>query len=212
MRKVPRTTSIVAVSLIALTVLLSGCETARDWLRGWRTTEPPPEPIILGAPEANSYLTELYRLADGDPVTQIEIFADAESEATLIPGTQTRLRFALILASAGHTGSDPVKAQSMLRELLARPELMTSAEVSLATIFLKDVETRIVLDNESRRLRAEYQRAASTTEAATARRIAQMENENRELRDALAETEAKLEAITSIERSIREHSGENEPQ
>ena len=197
------------MSMIVLAVLLSGCETTQRWLQGRQTAEPT-EPIILGAPEANSYLAELYRLAEGDPATQAEIYADAESEATLTPGTQTQLRYALILAAAGHGGSDPVKAQSLLRELLAQPELMTSAEVSLATIFLKDVEARIVLDNEARRLRAEYQRAASTEEAAVARRIAEIEDENRQLRDALAEAEAKLEAITSIERSIREQSSENE--
>lgn len=209
MRDAPTTTRFVSTGMILLSVLLSGCETAQGWLQGRRTAEPP-DPIILGAPQPNSYLSELYRLAAGDPATQAEIFADAESEATLTPGTQTKLRYALILAAAGHAGSDPVEAQSLLRELLAQPELMTAAEVSLATIFLRDVEARIVLDNEARRLRAEYQRAASTEEAAVARRIAQIESENRELRDALAEAEAKLEAITSIERSIREQSGENE--
>ena len=209
MRKAPRRNRNLSTAIIVAVLLLSGCETTQRWLQGRQTAEPD-EPIILGAPEANSYLAELYRLAEGDPATQAEIFADAESEATLTPGTQTRLRYALILAAAGHGGSDPVSAQSLLRELLAQPELMTSAEVSLATIFLKDVEARIVLDNEARRLRAEYQRAASTEEAAAARRIARIENENRQLRDSLAEAEAKLEAITSIERSIREQSGENE--
>jgi hypothetical protein len=196
--------------VIVLTIPLSGCETAKSWLQGWRTEEPT-EPVILRAPEANGYLTELYRLADGDPATQAEIYADAESEATLTPSTQSELRFALILASAGHPGGDPVKAQSLLRELLAQPELMTSTEISMATIFLKDVEARIVLNNETRRLRTEYQQAASIEEAATTRRISQIENNNRQLREALAEAEAKLEAITSIERSIREQSGENEP-
>jgi len=211
MRNAPRKTRIVPAGMIVLAVLLSGCETTQRWLQGRQTAEPT-EPIILGAPDANSYLTELYSLAEGDPAMQAEIYADAESEATLTPGTQTQLRYALILAAVGHGGSDPVKAQSLLRELLAQPELMTSAEVSLATIFLKDVEARIVLDNETRRLRAEYQRAASTEGAAVARRIAQIENENRQLRDSLAEAEAKLEAITSIERSIREQSGENQTQ
>ena len=210
MDKARRTTRNLSIGLIVLG-LLSGCETVERWLKG-RQTVAQAEPIILGAPEANSYLTELHRLAEGDPATQAEIFADAESAATLMPGTQTKLRFALILAAAGHGGSDPVSAQSLLHELLAEPELLTPAENALATIFLKDVEARIVLDMETRRLRAEYQRAASTEEAAIARRISLIENENRQLRDSLAEAEAKLEAITSIERSIREQSGENETQ
>jgi hypothetical protein len=40
-------------------------------------------------------------------------------------------------------------------------------------------------------------------------RLARVEAENRELRQSLAEAEQKLEAITSIERSIREQT-ENE--
>ena len=55
-------------------------------------------------------------------------------------------------------------------------------------------------------MRAEYSRAASTERAAIERRIARVEDENRQLRDSLEEAEAKLQAITSIERSIRERS------
>ena len=103
-------------------------------------------------------------------------------------------------------------AQSMFRELLSQPELMTASEVALATIFLADVEARLVLDAEARRLRSENTRAATTEEAAVSRRIARVEAENRQLRESLADAEAKLEAITSIERSIRQQSEENEPQ
>jgi len=200
--------SISGVLLLAL--LLTGCETANRWIKGQRTAEAD-DPIILGAPEANSYLTELHALATGDPATQAELFADAESRAQLTPSTQTRLRYALMLAAAGHAGADPQAAQSLLRELLAQPELLTQSELALATVFLKDAEARIVLDAEARRLRAEYTRAASSEQAAIERRIARVEDENRQLRDSLAEAEAKLEAITSIERSIRERSEDNDP-
>ncbi len=154
----------------------------------------------------------MYRLAGGDPATQAEIFTDAESAATLTPGTSTQLRYALILASPGHSESDSAAAQRILREILSQQELMTPAEISLATIYLKDVETRIVLDSEVRRLRSENNRAASTEAAAINQRLARIEAENRQLRESLAEAEAKLEAITSIERSIREQSGDNDPQ
>jgi hypothetical protein len=197
--------------MLLLALTLAGCETAGRWFKGQRTAEPA-DPIILGAPEANSYLADLYRLAAGDPATQAEIFADAESQATLTPDTRTRLRYALMLASAGHPGSDPQAAQSLLRELLAQPELMTQSELALATVFLEEAEARLVLDAEARRLRAEYTRAANTEQAAIERRIGQVEDENRQLRQSLEEAEAKLEAITSIERSIRERSEESESQ
>ena len=205
------TKGLITAGTLLAAVMLSGCQTATDWLQGRRTADAE-EPVILGAPEANTYLAELFDLASGDPATQAEIYADAESAATLTPGTSTRLRYALILASPGHSESDGAQAQSLLRELLSQRELMTNTEISLATIYLKDVETRIVLDAEARRLRAESNRASSTEAAAINQRLARIEAENRQLREALAAAEAKLEAITSIERSIREHSDSSEPQ
>ena len=211
MHDVHRTMRQLAIVATIAAVGLSGCESTTNWLKGRRTAEPTDE-VVLGASEADAYLTELQQLATGDPATQAEIFADAESAATLTPGTSTQLRYALVLASPGHAASDPAAAQSMFRELLARPEMMTASETALATIFLQDVEERIVLGSEARRLRAENSRAASTEEAAIAQRISRVEAENRQLRQSLADAEAKLEAITSIERSIREQSGENDPQ
>jgi len=207
----PSTKGFITAATLLAAMLLSGCQTTTDWLKGRRTADAD-DPIILGAPEANTYLTELFDLASGDPATQAEIYADAESAATLTPGTSTRLRYALVLATPGHSESNGTQAQSMLRELLSQQELMTSAEISLATIYLKDVETRIVLDAEARRLRAESNRASSTEAAAISQRMARIEAENRQLREALAAAEAKLEAITSIERSIREQSDTNDPQ
>ena len=211
MHKATSTNRQLTLAIVIATVVLSGCESTSNWLKGRRTAEAT-DTVILGAPEANTYLSELQQLASGDPATQAEIFADAESAATLTPGTSTQLRYALVLAAPGHSEADPVAAQGIFRELLVQPEMLTSAEVALATIFLKDVEARIVLDAEARRLRAANTRAATTEEAAVAQRIARVESENRQLRLSLADAEAKLEAITSIERSIREQSGDNEPQ
>lgn len=205
------TNRLFAVATLLVVGLVSGCQTTTDWIKGRRTATAD-DLVILGAPEANTYLTELYELASGDPATQAEIFADAQSAATLTPGTSTRLRYALILATPGHSESNGNEAQSILREILSQQELMTPAEISLATIYLKDVETRLVLDSEARRLRSENSRAATTEAAAINQRLARIEAENRQLRQSLADAEAKLEAITSIERSIREQSGENDPQ
>jgi hypothetical protein len=69
----------------------------------------------------------------------------------------------------------------------------------------------VVLGAEARRLRAENTRAATTEEAAISQRIARVEAENRQLRQALEEAESKLDAVTSIERSIRAQSEENDP-
>ncbi len=153
------------------------------------------EKVILGAPDADQYIQEMYELTAGDPATQAEIFSDAVSAVELTPGPSTRLRYALVLATPGHTGSNAQEAQAVFRELLAQPELMTPSESALATIHLKSVEQQIVLGTETKRARQ-----------GNAQRIATVESENRELRSSLEEAERKLEAITSIERSIREQS------
>jgi len=117
-----------------------------------------------------------------------------------------------VLATPGHSASNPQEAQSLFRELLAATELMTPSENALATIHLKSVEQQIVLGAEARRLRSENTRAATTEEEAIAQRIATVESENRQLRRDLEEAEQKLEAITTIERSIREQADNGEPQ
>jgi hypothetical protein len=205
----PDATPTSRVDLFAIVVILaamaSGCAQTKDWLTGKRTAKAT-ENVILGAPQADRYIQEMYQLASGDPATQAEIYADAESAAKLTPGPSTRLRYALILATPGHSASNPQEAQSLFRELLSQPELMTPSETALATIHLKSVEAQIVLGAETRRLRSENSRAATTEEQAIAQRIASVESENRQLRRSLEEAEQKLEAITSIERSIREQS------
>jgi len=195
----------IGVTVIAV-ALLGGCSQTKRFLTGLSKSDSRSADVaILGAPEAEHYLDELYRLTVGDPATKAEIFADAQSGAQLTPGPQTNLRFALVLATPGHPESDPELAQSLLRELLAQVELMTPAEISLATIHLNSAEQLIVVNAEARRLRTSTSRAARTQEAATNQRLATVEAENRQLQHDLAEAEDKLEAITTIEQSIRSH-------
>ena len=189
------------ITVIAAT--MAGCTQVTDWLKGRRTARAD-SAVILGAPEAEVYLQELYDLAAGDPATQAEIYADSKSAATLTPGPNTQLRFALVLATPGHPESNPVEAESLLREVLAQTELLTPAEISLATIHLNNVARFIVANAEARRLRSSNSRAAQTEEQAVSQRLSSVEAENRRLRRELEEAEEKLEAITSIERSIRE--------
>ena len=204
MAKLGRTGKAHHIALISVIVAtMAGCTQTSDWLKGRRTAKAD-DHVILGAPEADVYLTELSDLAAGDPARQAEIFADAESRALLTPGSNTELRYALVLATPGHPESNPEKAQSMLREVLAQPQLLTPAEISLATIYLSDVERFIVVNAEARRLRDSSSRAARTEEQAISQRLANVEAENRQLRRELEDAENKLDAITSIERSIRE--------
>lgn len=192
-------------ALAALAIaLLGGCAQTMSFFTGkGKSSSTSGDVSILGAPGAEHYLAELYKLAAGDPATRAEIFADAQSGATLTPGPQTNLRFALVLATPGHVEADPELAQSMLREILTQTELMTQAEIALATIHLRSVEQLAIAMSETRRLRASTSRAAKAQETATSQRLATVEADNRRLRRELDEAEDKLEAITTIERSIR---------
>ncbi|MDH3620982.1 MAG: hypothetical protein OER91_08835, partial [Gammaproteobacteria bacterium] len=176
---------------------------AADWLRG-RDQAPTDEAVILGAPDADDYLEELYELSSSDPDKQADIFADADAAAKLTPGPSTNLRFGLVLATPGHAGTDPQRAQGLLSGVLAQSELLTAAEISLATIYLHAVEHLNYVSSEARSLYESTSRAARNEQQATSQRIAAVEEENRRLRSELADAEQKLEAITSIERSIRE--------
>ena len=203
MRNAQRTCRTIA-ALVAVS-LLSGCAQTRGWLdKVSPGSQRGDDPVILGAPDATDYLADLERLATGDPATQVEIYADAESRAKLTPNPSTTLKYALVLATPGHSEADAQQAQSLLRELLTQAPLMTPAEISLAKIYLQSVESRIVLESEARRLRQSNSRQAQTEEQALNQRLATVEAENRRLRSELEDAEEKLEAITSIERSLRE--------
>ncbi len=194
-------------ALAILVALTAGCAQTKEWFNSIRPGGSS-ETTILGAPDAEQYLTEMHELASGDPATQAEIYADAESAAKLTPGPSTKLRYALALATPGYSGSNPQEAQSVFRDLLSQTELMSPAEIALASIHLKVVEEQIVLGAETRRLRSANSRASKTE----AQRIAKVESENQLLRRSLEEAEHKLQAITSIERSIREQSDSGEMQ
>jgi len=189
--------------------LTTGCTHVNEWLSGFRGSTS--ETAGVDGGDAAPYIGEMSLLASGDPATQAEIYADAAAAARLTPDTSSRLRFALVLATPGHPGSDPELAQNILRELLAETELLTPVERSLATIHLGEVEERITLNAETRRLRLASARTNSSEDEAVAQRIASIESENSQLRQSLAEAQEKLEAITSIERSIREQT-ENDQQ
>ncbi len=210
MRKATLTSRLKSIAtLLILVTLMTGCAQMNDWLTDMRTAMSN-DNVILGAPGADQYIEEMYKIVNGDPATQAEIYADAESAAKLTPGPSTQLRFALVLATPGHSGSNPQQAQGVFRELLSQTELLTPSEIALATIHLKAVEQLIVLGAETRRLRSAKSRAATTEEKAIARRIATVESENRRLRRSLEEAEQKLDAITTIERSLREQANTGE--
>lgn len=205
-----RTNRLRRLTAIAVAAaLLAGCAQTRDFFSGTSGSEMSPgDAGILGAPQVDDYLDELRLLASGDPAAQAEIYADAQAGARLTPGPQTNLRYALVLATPGHPESDAAQAASMLREVLAAPALLTRTEIALASVALRSAEELALAQAEVQRLRSAAARSAQARDAATRQRLATLEADNLQLREQLRDAEEKLEAITTIERSIREQEQE----
>ena len=165
----------------------------------------PAAPDSPGQEAAIAPLLEMMRtLPLGDPAQQAEQFQAAKDAATLAPTTSNKLKFALALATPGSSGTDPVAAQRQLSELLARPENLLPVERLLAAVELDDVEQRLILQAENKRMRDEVPHDSHDKLQAINRRLAAEQDENAKLRKALDEARAKLEAVTHIERSIND--------
>jgi hypothetical protein len=173
---------------------------------GGQTSQSAP-PAVPDRPQPDltsitSALEMMRNLPQGDPARQAEVFESAKQAATLSPTTGNKLKYALALATPGHSGSDPVAAQRQLSELLATPETLLPVERLLAMVELKEVDQRLVLQAENTQLRDEAPRETRDKLVGVNRRLAAESDENVRLRKALDEAQAKLEAVTHIERSI----------
>jgi hypothetical protein len=191
----------MVAAALSVALLLSGCSTTAqisDWFRGASGQG------AMEAPDLETYLGELSELTSGDAGRQADIYDDASAAAELEPGPSSTLRLALVLATPGHAQSDPGRAVTLLREVLQQETSLTTEEMSLASVYLANAERLAEVTGEVARLRDSSAKANRAEQQSSARRIAAVEAENERLRKELEEAEQKLEAITSIERSIRE--------
>ena len=179
---------------------LSGCSTDSNRKIDDAAVPDRPPPASPIAP----ILEMMSILPQGDPAQQAEIFQAAKDAAEANPTTSNKLRYALALATPGHSGTDPVAAERQLSELLARPETLLPVERLLAVVELREVEQQMVLQAEAKRLQDEASHDSRDKLGAANRRLASEIDENARLRKALEEARAKLEAVTHIERAINE--------
>jgi hypothetical protein len=191
-----------------LLVMLSVCGCAGGGLGGQKPANPTEaQRIPLDTGPIAPILEMMSNLPQRDPASQAETFQSVKDAAELTPTTSNRLRYALALATPGHSGADAVAAQRQLSQLLARPETLLPVERWLALIELREVEQQLILQAEAKRLRDDAARDShgdGDKLAASNRRLAAETDENARLRKALDEARAKLEAVTHIERTINE--------
>jgi hypothetical protein len=199
-----------AASLLLVSAALAAC-TALVPGEGREATEPttPTARPTDVADGIGIYLETLRSLIEGDPVEQADAFRNVASAADASPTTTNQLMLALALATPTHPSSDEAKAQALLSELLAAGDTLLPEERTLALIHLKDVEARLILDAEAGRLQRAAAAATAERNDRTTQQLHAALEENRQLKLALDDVRARLDAITNIERSIRER--ENGP-
>ena len=174
---------------------------------------PAPAPVIN--PQATSatllagYLELLQKLVTGPPAEQAEIVANAQHDFDLAPTPSHQLKLALILGTPGHPATDLPKAQGLLRELMANPEMLLPAERSLAFLELSQIDDHLTLEAENRRLQQDAVKADHERIASANHRLQAEVDENARLRKELDEARAKLAAIANIERSLNERKSGN---
>jgi predicted small lipoprotein YifL len=187
------------LTLVALT--LAGCGSVP--LKRPRDSQVPPS-IDRDATEATlmaNYLDTCLKVARGTPAEQAEVLATVSNDYHAAPAPSKVLRYAMVLSTPGHSGFDPVVAQRLLREVLASPETLMPAERALAFLQLQQVERHQSLQADVRRLQTGAERTASERIAQLTRRLTTESDENSRLKKALADAQAKLDAIANIERS-----------
>jgi len=181
-----------------------GCGVVGGGYANPRAAPPPPERPPPDLTAITPDLEMMRTLPAGDPARQAEVFQAAKDAAQLSPTTSNKLKYALALATPGHSGSDPVAAQRQLSELLATPETLLPVERLLAMVELQEVDQRLILLEENKQLREDAPRESRDKLLAINRRLSAESDENARLRKALDEAQAKLEAVTHIERSIND--------
>jgi hypothetical protein len=197
----------------ALAIWVGGCGTLGGAKPPARAIVDDPPPNAAASAAAVAPLLEMMNnLPQGDPARQAEVFQSAKDAAELTPTTSNRLRYALALATPGYSGANPVAAQRQLAELLARPETLLPVERLLASVTLKEVEQRLILQAENARMREDTPHDSRDKLAAINRRLQAESDENAKLRKALDEARAKLEAVTHIEQRSVDDRGTTVPQ
>ena len=207
-----RRTRIVAVAVgVVATALLCSC--AADSSGRERDVRPDPPVIDRNAASAAAVsedLQMLQRLAQAAPAEQAEILAAAQREYDTAPTPSRQLRLALVLGNPGHPAVDRSRAQRLLRELMANPEMLLSAERALAFLELQQIDDHLTLESENRRLQGDAVRADREHQGTANRRLQVEADENARLRRELDEARAKLDAIANIERSLNERKPSNQ--
>jgi hypothetical protein len=149
-----------------------------------------------------SYLEVLQRVVQGPPAEQAEILSGARHDYEIAPTPSHELRYAMVLATPGHPGTNCAKAQQLLRELIATQETLLPTERAMAFLTLQNVDQTLSQAAENQRLQVPVDHSDRDKLAALSRRLQGEMDDNARLHKELDEAHAKLDAIANIERAL----------
>jgi hypothetical protein len=173
---------------------LGGCQAAP-----WKRKGPPPGDESSAIAR---YLQVLGDVASGDAALQADAYYDAEQAYIASADLGNMLLYGLVLAVPGHPSSNPAEARSLLVQALAEPTLLSPEERNLARVGLQVVQERLVLLTGSAQTQEQMSGELARQRAASERRIGQLTAEVQRLSTELAEAQAKLDAVATIERTL----------
>jgi hypothetical protein len=193
--------------MLALAIVLSGCANLNP-----RPPAPPPHAdsgaddrddaaaLLMG----NTFQT-MQRLTQAPAAEQAELLAAARTGYERSPQGGAQLRYALLLATPGHPGRDAPRAQLLLRQLVAQPEMLVPIERAVAMVELAQLDRELGLKTENDRMQTaaqhdDHDRVVAAS--ASQRRLQSEIEENAKLRKQVEDAQAKLDAIANIERNL----------
>jgi hypothetical protein len=192
------------VAALVLSSSIAGCATMPPDRNGGKDAAPVVDRATTSATLLASHVEVLEKLVQSPPAEQAEILAVAQRDYTLAPTPSHELRYALELAAPGHAGTNLPQAERLLRELIATPETLVSAERAFALLELQKVDAQLTLAAENRTLQDSAAHAERERLNASNRHLQTEIDENVKLRKDLEDARAKLDAITTIERSLND--------
>jgi hypothetical protein len=200
----------VFAALAAASALLATACTTEFAPREHNVPAPVVDRAAASAAVLNEYMLLMQRLVQGAPAEQAEIAVTAQKDYETAPTPSRQLKFALVLATPGHPATDQPRAQRLLRELMANPEMLLSGERALAFVELQQIDDILTVKAENTKLQSDAVRADREKLTSANRRLQTEMDENTRLRKELEEARAKLDAIANIERSLNERKPSNE--
>jgi hypothetical protein len=150
-------------------------------------------------------LEELRSSTSGDGPPSAELLGIRRLAYEQAPGPSTALHYGLLLGSPEVPGHDARAARPLLKQSVESREGLAAGERALARLALAELDARLSLDDDNRRLAEELatlRDGAATARTSIARRLQAEMDDNARLRRALEEARSKLQKLAALEKSV----------